>query len=274
MDAIKILFIGDIVGRPGRNASKKLIPELVKEHGIDFVIANGENLASGTGMTFKTYEEMIDAGVDYFTSGNHIWKNKDIIDHLDDSTTKIIRPLNYPQEAPGRGFAILEKSSLKDDPSGGQKKILLVNAQGRVFIHDDLEDPFISLSRVVDANADIPVLVDFHAEATSEKIALGWYLDGKVAAIVGTHTHVQTADETILPNGTGYITDVGMVGPINSVLGVEKEIIIEKFLTQLPASHKVASGEVNFSAVVISIDPEKKITTSISRINKKVNLSE
>ncbi|MCX6810398.1 MAG: TIGR00282 family metallophosphoesterase [Candidatus Berkelbacteria bacterium] len=261
---MKILFIGDIVGRPGRNASKKLIPELVAEHGIDFVVANGENLASGTGMTFKTYAEMTEAGVDYFTSGNHIWKNKDIIEHLDDSTTKIIRPLNYPAEAPGRGFTIVEKD---------KKKFLLVNAQGRVFIHDDLEDPFTALDRIANENTDIPIIVDFHAEATSEKIALGRYLDGKVAAVVGTHTHVQTADETIFPGGTGYITDVGMVGPINSVLGVEKEIIIEKFLTQLPASHKVASGEVNFSAVVISIDPEKKICSSILRINSKVNLS-
>jgi metallophosphoesterase (TIGR00282 family) len=261
---IKILFIGDIVGRPGRNASKKIIPELVKEHGIDFVIANGENLASGSGMTFATYEEMIDAGIDYFTSGNHIWKNKDIIAHLDDSTTKIVRPLNYPQEAPGRGFAIIEK---------GNKKILLVNAQGRVFMPDDVEDPFASLDRVASENSELPIIVDFHAEATSEKIALGRYLDGKVAAVIGTHTHVQTADETIFPGGTGFITDVGMVGPIDSVLGVEKNIIIEKFLTQLPASHKVASGEVNFSAVIISIDPEKKTTTSILRINKKVNLS-
>lgn len=265
METIKILFIGDIVGRPGRGACKKLIPELVKEHGIDFVIANGENLASGTGMTFKTYEEMIDAGVDYFTSGNHIWKNKDIIEHLDDSTTKIVRPLNYPQEAPGRGMAVVEK---------GPKKFLLVNAQGRVFMPDDVEDPFVALGRIAKDNAELPIVVDFHAEATSEKIALGYYLDGKVAAVIGTHTHVQTADETILESGTGFITDVGMVGPIDSVLGVEKEIIIEKFLTQLPVSHKVASGEVNFSAVVISIDPEKKICTSISRINIQVNLSE
>lgn len=260
---IKILFIGDIVGRPGRGACKRLIPELVKEYGIDFVIANGENLASGSGMTFATYNEMIDAGIDYFTSGNHIWKNKDIIEHLDDSTTKVLRPLNYPQETPGRGLVMLEK---------GSKKFLLVNAQGRVFMPDDIEDPFAALERIAQSNKDLPIVVDFHAEATSEKVALGYYLDGKVVAVIGTHTHVQTADETVLPAGTGFISDVGMVGPVISVLGVEKEIIIEKFLTQLPASHKVASGEVNFSAVVISIDPEKKITTNILRINKKVNL--
>jgi metallophosphoesterase (TIGR00282 family) len=265
MESIKILFIGDIVGRPGRSACKRLIPDLVKENNIDFVIANGENLAAGNGMTFETYGEMIDSGIDYFTSGNHIWNNKDIIEHLDDSTTKIIRPLNYPAEAPGRGFATLEK---------GSKKLFLVNAQGRVFMPDDLEDPFTALERITEENSQLPIIVDFHAEATSEKIAIARYLDGKVAAVIGTHTHVQTADETIFPAGTGYISDVGMVGPIDSVLGVEKEIIIEKFLTQLPVSHKVASGEVNFSGVIIEIDPEKKICVKISRINKAINLSE
>lgn len=261
---IKLLFIGDIVGRPGRSACKKLIPELVKEHGIDFVIANGENLAAGSGITYEKYKEMVEAGIDYFTSGNHIWKNKDIIEHLDDETTKILRPINYSPDAPGRGAAIVEKNG---------KTICLVNAQGRVFMPDDIDDPFISTERYVNEKCkELPVIVDLHAEATSEKIALGWYLDGKVAALIGTHTHVQTADETILPKGTGYITDVGMTGPINSVLGVEKEIIIDKFLTQLPASHKVASGDVNFCALLIEIDPERKITTSISRINKIVSL--
>lgn len=258
---IKILFIGDIVGRPGRNACKKLIPELVEKHQVDFVIANGENLASGSGMTHDTYKDMISSGIDYFTSGNHIWKNKDIIEHLNNDETKILRPLNYSPDAPGRGSAILEK---------GEKKFCLINAQGRVFMPDDIDDPFISVERYIEDKCDLPVVIDFHAEATSEKVAFGWYLDGKAAAVVGTHTHVQTADETILPKGTGYITDVGMVGPIVSVLGVEKEIIIGKFLTQLPASHKVAIGDVNFSALLIEIDPERKITTSISRINELV----
>jgi hypothetical protein len=262
---IKILFIGDIVGRPGRNACKKIIPGIIAENNIDFVIANGENLASGKGMTFATYEEMIDAGIDYFTSGNHIWKNKDIIEHLDDKTTKILRPLNYSLENPGRGYDMIEKKG---------KKILLINAQGRVFMPEDLTDPFSAIEKIAKENDNLPVIVDFHAEATSEKIALGRYLDGKVAAVIGTHTHVQTADETVFPKGTAYITDVGMVGPVDSVLGVEKEIIIDKFLTQLPASHKVASGEVNFSAVIIEIDPEKKISTSIFRINKIISLNE
>lgn len=261
---IKILFIGDIVGRPGRNAIKDFLPELIARAGIDFVIANGENLAAGNGMTYETYKEMIETGIDYFTSGNHIWKNKDIIPHLDDSALKVLRPLNYPKGVPGRGSAILEK---------GKKKFLLANLLGRVFIEEDLDDPF-RLAQDFAAKNDLPILIDFHAEATSEKIAFGRFLDGKVAAIVGTHTHVQTSDETIFPRGTGFITDVGMTGPIDSVLGVEKEIIIEKFLTQLPVSHKVASGEVKFCGVIIEIDPEKKITTHIERINKNLNLAE
>jgi hypothetical protein len=261
-EKIRVLFIGDIVGRPGRSATKKLISELVASHGVDFVIANGENLASGSGMTYETYKDMNFAGIDLFTTGNHIWKNKDIIPHLDDSTTSVIRPLNYPESNPGRGSLLLEKNG---------KKLMVANLQGRVFMPDDIEDPFTIAENLIE-NSDIPILIDFHAEATSEKIAFGRYLDGKAAAVVGTHTHVQTSDETIFPGGTGFITDVGMVGPVDSVLGVEKEIIIEKFLTQMPVSHKVASGEVNFSAVVIEIDPERKITTRIERINNLVNL--
>ncbi len=262
---IKILFIGDIVGRPGRNACKRLMPDLVKEHQVDFVIANGENLAAGNGMTQETYREMYEAGIDLFTSGNHIWNNKDIIEHLDDSTTHVVRPMNYPESVPGKGFEILEKNG---------KKLIVSNLMGRVFMPDDLADPFSMAKNFAEEHSDFPIIIDFHAEASSEKIALGRYLDGQVAAVIGTHTHVQTADETIFPNGSGFITDVGMVGPIDSVLGVEKEIIIEKFLTQLPVSHKVASGEVNFSGVIITLDPEKKITLSISRINKIVKLSE
>ena len=263
--AIRILFIGDIVGRPSRSACKKLIPELTNKHGIDFVIANGENLAAGSGMTFETYKEMESAGINLFTSGNHIWKNKDIIPHLDDSTTRVIRPLNYPESVAGCGTYILEK---------GKKRLLVANLQGRIFMPDSLDDPFLAGEKLALENKDLPILIDFHAEATSEKIALARFLDGKVAAVIGTHTHVQTADEIIFPQGCGYISDVGMVGPVNSVLGVEKEIIIERFLTQLPVSHKVASGEVNFSAIIIEIDPERKIATSIERINILVSQSD
>jgi len=259
-----VLFIGDIVGRPGRGAVKSILPELVTRAGIDFVIANGENLAAGNGMTYETYKEMTHAGIDYFTSGNHIWKNKDIIPHLNNSTLKVLRPLNYPKEVPGRGSAVLEK---------GKKKFFLVNLLGRVFIEEDLDDPF-RMAQALSARDDLPILIDFHAEATSEKNAFGRFLDGRIAAIVGTHTHVQTCDETIFPNGTGFISDVGMTGPIDSVLGVEKEIIIEKFLTQLPVSHKVASGEVKFCAVVIEIDSKRRVTTSIERISQNLNIGE
>ncbi|MCX6812613.1 MAG: TIGR00282 family metallophosphoesterase [Candidatus Berkelbacteria bacterium] len=259
---MKILFIGDIIGRPGRAAVKKLLPNLVKKNDLDFVIANGENLASGKGMTKKTYDEMIEIGVDLFTSGNHIWNNKDIIPFLDDSSVKILRPLNYPKGTPGRGATVLEK---------GDKKLFVINLQGRVFMPDEVEDPF-SLAMQYSQTAKDPILIDFHAEATSEKIAFGNYLDGRVAAVIGTHTHVQTADEKIFAGGSGFITDAGMTGPIDSVLGVEKEIIIERFLTSLPVSHKVAVGAVNFSAVLVVIDPERKITTAISRLNETVDL--
>lgn len=263
-EELKILFIGDIVGRPGRNAVKEFLPELVEKYSIDFVIANGENLSGGSGMTFEKYKEMIDVGIDLFTSGNHIWKNKNIIPHLDDPGIMVLRPVNYPKGVPGRGMKVLEKNG---------KKLLVVNLQGRVFMDDYVDEPFSLISKYADDNKDLPILVDFHAEATSEKVALVNFLDGKVSAIVGTHTHVQTSDEKILFCGTGYITDVGMVGPEDSVLGVEKEIIIEKFLTQLPVSHKVATGAVEFGAVMLTIDQKDKKTKNILRIKEVLKLN-
>jgi len=257
-DNIKILFIGDIVGRPGRRTVREVLPVLKDEESLDFVIANGENLAAGKGMTYDTYQEMIDAGVDYFTSGNHIWNNKEIIEHLDDERVKIIRPINYPEGSPGRGVGRVSD------------EVVVINAQGRVFMKDDVDDPFTTILNVVTKNKDKIILVDIHAEATSEKVALGYYLDGKVSAVLGTHTHVQTSDEKILEKGTGYITDVGMTGPEDSVLGVKKDIIIEKFLTQLPASHKVASGDTIFDAVVLTINKKTKKCTKIKRISKTI----
>ena len=251
---IKILFIGDIVGKPGRRAAKEMITKLKESENVDYVFANGENLAAGKGITFAKYEEMIEAGIDYFTSGNHIWNNKDIVEHLTDPKVKILRPYNYPKSSPGRGVVEL-------------KDLVLANLQGRVFMKDDVEDPFSTALEIVREYHDKPVIIDFHAEATSEKVALGHFLDGKTAAVLGTHTHVQTSDETILKNGTGYITDVGMTGPKDSVLGVKKEVIIEKFLTQLPQSHKVASGDSIFNAIIIEINKKTKKTTNIKRIN-------
>lgn len=234
----------------------------MKEHKKDYdlVIANGENLAAGKGMTFDKYQEMIKAGVDYFTSGNHIWNNQEFIPSLDDPKVMVVRPANYPEPSPGRGFAQI---TLKN-----KTKVTILNLQGRVFMRDDIEDPFVIGKNITDQNKNTIIIVDFHAEATSEKVALGYYLDGKVSAVLGTHTHVQTADEKILPGGTAYISDVGMSGPEESVLGVKKEIIIEKFLTQLPLSHKVASGNSILNAVELIVDPTDGKATEIKRISK------
>jgi len=258
-NSLRILFIGDIVGRPGRNAVKSVLANLKKQENIDYIFANGENLAAGKGMTIGKYQEMIDSGINYFTSGNHIWNNKEFIPYLDDSKIKVLRPENYPAGNPGRGIAEIGED------------IVLVNLQGRVFMFDDVNDPFSTAQNITNQFKDKIIIFDFHAEATSEKVALGYYLDGKASAVLGTHTHVQTADESILPNGTGYISDIGMTGPKESVLGVEKEIIIEKFLTQLPKSHKVALGEMIFSAVIIEIDKKSKKTIKINRIFQQVS---
>ncbi|MCL5411033.1 MAG: TIGR00282 family metallophosphoesterase [Patescibacteria group bacterium] len=256
---MKILFIGDIVGKPGRRAVAHFIPQIKKEEGVDFVIANGENLAAGKGMTFEKYDEMIKAGVNYFTSGNHIWNNADFIPCLNDAKIKVLRPANYPVSSPGRGSTSVEIKGVN---------LAIINLQGRVFMKDDIESPFIIGKNIVEDYPDSLIIIDFHAEATSEKMAFGYYLDGHVSAILGTHTHVQTADEKILPNGTAFISDIGMCGPENSVLGVKKEIIIEKFLTQLPQSHKIASGDSIFNAVVVEIDKNTKKAKKIKRIRE------
>lgn len=259
----KILFLGDIVGRPGRRAVAKFLADIKKKEQIDFVIANGENLASGKGMTFDKYNEMLEAGVDYFTSGNHIWNNSDIIPYLKNNSVKILRPANYTKDTPGQGFVHLEINGTK---------ILLANLLGRVFMPILLSDPFETAEEFLAESKDEIVIIDFHAEATSEKIALGYYLDGKASAILGTHTHVQTADETILSEGTAYITDVGMCGPKDSVLGVDKRIIIKQFLTGLPQSHKVAVGDSIVNAVIINFDKKTKKASRITRIFETIKV--
>lgn len=258
-DLIKILFIGDIVGRPGRRAACYFVNEIKKKEGIDLVVANGENLAAGKGMTYEKYQEMKDCCIDYFTSGNHIWNNPDFVSCLDDPKVNVLRPANYADSLPGRGFAKIKVNG---------HNVVIINLQGRVFMRDAIEDPFIIGKNIVDENNDSITIIDFHAEATSEKVALGYYLDGRVTAILGTHTHIQTADEKILPKGTAYISDVGMCGPEDSVLGVKKEIIIEKFLTQLPKSHKIATGDSIFNAVLLEIDTKNKKAISIRRYLK------
>lgn len=259
MKKLKILFIGDIVGKPGRNAVKHFLTQLKADEAIDFVIANGENLSAGKGITFDKYEEMIAAGIDYFTSGNHIWNNRDIIPYMKDKSVKILRPANYPNDPPGLGYVNLDIEGVK---------IMIINLMGRVFIPGLFDDPFSKAKEIVDENSNSIIIIDFHAEATSEKMALAYYLDGQVSAVIGTHTHVQTADEKILSGGTGFISDVGMCGPANSVLGVDKDIIVRGFLTGLPQSHKVAVGDSIFNACILEIDSATKKTLSIKRISK------
>lgn len=254
---IKILFIGDIVGKPGRKAVADFLK--TERENFDFIFANGENLAGGSGITFEKYEEMLNLGIDYFTSGNHIWAKAEIIPYLKEKSVKILRPANYGDDAPGLSVVEIEKNGVK---------IVLANLLGRVFINQLVEDPFETADNIMADYKNSTVIFDFHAEATSEKIALAHYLDGRALAVFGSHTHVQTADESILPKGTAFISDMGMCGPENSVLGVEKDIIIKQFLTGLPQSYKVASGEAIFNAVALEVDLKKKVVLNIERVCK------
>lgn len=243
-----VLFFGDIVGRPGRRAVQALLPKLRKKYSPDLVLANGENLAGGAGITKKVYEEMRDAGIDYFTTGNHVWFNKEIFEFIDDPNTRILRPGNFPAGVPGKGMTEI---------TVGKTTVALVDIIGQVFMDDGLDNPFLHMEKLLaNIGSDI-ILVDFHAEATSEKNVMGLFLDGKVSAMLGTHTHVQTADNRILPNGTAYISDVGMCGPINSSIGIKYEPTLEHFLTGMPFVLDVASGPVVVSAVVVDIDGRK-----------------
>jgi metallophosphoesterase (TIGR00282 family) len=259
---MKILFIGDIVGAPGRDAVKHLVPAMRKEFSIDFVVANAENSSGGSGITPQTAAELFNASVDVLTSGDHIWKRKEIFE-LIRSEPKIIRPVNYPAGAPGYGFRIFE--------TGKGIKVGVINVLGRVFL-EPLDCPFKTVRAAVEQiRKETPViLVDIHAEATSEKIALGWFLDGDVSAVVGTHTHVQTADERVLPKGTAYITDAGMVGPFDSVLGRRVENVLERFLSCVPVRFEVASENVQMHGVIIDIDEKTGSARSITRVQKKL----
>jgi 2',3'-cyclic-nucleotide 2'-phosphodiesterase len=261
---LHILFIGDIVGRPGRKAISKILPDLRHELALDLVIANGENLAGGKGVTNKTTDEMYEYGVDVLTGGNHSWRNKEGVSCIAEMK-QILRPANYPENMgiPGSGATIF------DSVSGF--KIGVVNILGRVFM-PPMECPFQCVKKHVDIlrkKTNI-ILVDFHAEATSEKVAMGWYLENDVSAILGTHTHVQTADERILPGGAAYITDVGMTGSHDGVIGVKKEIVLENMLKRLPVRHELSTTNLRINAVVIQIDPKTGKAQSIERINRSV----
>ena len=259
---MNILFIGDVVGEPGRRAVCGIVPKIKKRERIDFVIANAENIAGGSGITPVLADELLNSCVDCLTSGDHVYKRKEILDRLA-SDKRILRPANYPREAAGSGSTVIET------PVG--YKIGVVNIIGRVFMQP-VECPFhVAKAEVerIKPKTNI-IIVDVHAEATSEKIALGWYLDGTVSAIVGTHTHIQTADEKILPNGTAYITDVGMAGPYNSVIGRNKEAVLSKFLTHMPTKFDTATEDAQLHGVIIDIDEKTGRANSIRRLQEKV----
>jgi len=254
---LRILAIGDIVGKPGRCAVREILPGLCREHGIDLVIGNGENAAGGLGLTPGTAQELFDAGIDVITSGNHIWKYKEILPYLDGGLA-LIRPLNYPPASPGRGYLSCNN-------------VLVVNLIGRTFM-GNFDCPFRAMDQLLAGLENKPnvIVVDFHAEATSEKVAMGRYLDGRVSAVLGTHTHVGTIDAGILPRGTAYVTDIGMVGPTDSVIGDNISDVIERFLTQIPGRLSVGEGPVDFNAVLVEVDEATGRAMDIKRIRTLV----
>ena len=262
---MKILYVGDIVGRPGRNAVKVLVPQLRHAYNVDLVFANGENLAAGLGMTYDKYREMVGAGIDYFTSGNHIWSKQEFVPYLDDPEVCVLRPANYATNEPGRGFGIIEKDGVR---------VQLVNLLGRAFMKGEISDYFDVMDNILtNTEADIRI-VDFHAEATSEKIILATYLDGKVSALVGTHTHVPTADERILPHGTAFQTDLGMVGPLHSSLGATIQPRIDAMRTGSRALYKVAKSPVTvFNATLLEIDSATGTAKRIERIQRYLDVA-
>ncbi len=255
---MKVLFIGDIIGEPGRKMVKQCLPDLRRTHVPELIVANGENAAGGFGITPAVAEELFGLGIQVLTSGNHVWDKKEIEPYLA-GQDRLIRPANYPPGTAGAGSAVLA--------TDGSGKIAVLNLEGRVFM-SNLEDPFRTAEREIERlrkDARV-VIIDFHAEATSEKAALAWHLDGKVSAVIGTHTHVQTADERILPGGTAFLTDVGMTGPTDSVIGVRKEDAINRFLTQRPHKFEIPKGPVHLDAVAIDIDARSGKARSIERI--------
>jgi hypothetical protein len=261
---VKVLFLGDVFGKPGRQAVQRLVPRLIARHGLDLVVANAENSASGVGVTPDAAEELLAAEVDLLTSGNHIWAKREIVPYLERPGSRLLRPANYPRDAPGRG------RSVALTPDG--RKLGVVNLEGRVFMKT-LDDPFAAALEAVEAlkaEGCRCILVDMHCEATSEKNAMGWFLDGKVSAVLGTHTHVQTADQRVLPGGTAFITDVGMCGPWDSVIGVKKELVLERFLTQRPMAFEPARREVYLQGAIVDLDEATGRARGIERVQERL----
>jgi len=258
---VTVFFIGDVIGEPGRKALFLSLSKMINKKKVDLVLANGENASGGFGITGKIAGKLYSYGVDCITTGNHVWRNKEIFKFISEDP-KLIRPANYPKETPGKGWIIIEKNEVK---------IAVLNLLGRVFM-EPLECPFKTAHKEVSIlrKQTKIILIDFHGEATSEKVAMGWYMDGMVSAVIGTHTHVQTADERILPGGTAYITDIGMTGPFDSIIGMKKENALRKFVTMLPTKFSVAENDIRINGVVITIDKETGRALMIERINEQV----
>jgi metallophosphoesterase (TIGR00282 family) len=253
-----ILVIGDVIGRPGRRALAKLLPGIIERYGVDLVVANAENIAGGIGVTLATAEELLEAGVNVLTSGNHVWAEREIIPHLDDGELPILRPLNYPPGVPGRGYLVTGR-------------VMVVNLIGRTFM-GSFDCPFRAMDKLLSELEPRPpvIIVDFHAEATSEKVALGRYLDGRVSAVLGTHTHVGTIDARLLPRGTAYVTDIGMTGPVDSIIGDDIEAVTSRFLTMIPHRLSVGKGRVELNAVLVGVDEASGRALSIERVTQEV----
>ncbi len=258
---MQILVIGDVIGKPGRQAVQKLLPGLRQQHKLDLVIANAENAAGGLGLTQSTAKELLEAGVDVLTSGNHIWDQKEIIPHLD-GELPILRPLNYPPGVPGRGCLTFEN-------------VAVINLIGRTFFAQNFDCPFRAIDNLLNGMSEkhSVIIVDFHAEATSEKVAMGRYLDGRVSAIVGTHTHVGTVDTKVFPKGTAHVTDVGMTGPVDSIIGDDVQAVLQRFLTAMPHRLPVSAGtRVTLNSVLINVDEKSGQAESIERLDREVDI--
>jgi 2',3'-cyclic-nucleotide 2'-phosphodiesterase len=255
----RILFVADVVGHPGREAVKAILPGLKKAVAPDLTVVNGENAAGGFGLTAKIASELKSHGADVITSGNHVFAQKEFVGELP-GLERVLRPANYPPPAPGQGSCVVEVAG---------HRVLVMNLIGRIFL-DALDDPFRAADAILAAHPDVRIVFcDMHAEATSEKTAMGWYLDGRASAVVGTHTHIPTADARILSKGTAYVTDVGMVGPRDGCIGMDKDIVLQRFLTGVPNRFAVASGPVTFNSVVVNIDASTGRATSIQRIDRE-----
>jgi len=256
---MNILFVGDIVGRPGRELIRKGLRALIDKHSLDLVIANAENSAAGFGVTKDIGDTLLEWGVDVMTSGNHIWAKKEVIPYIADEP-RLLRPANYPAGVPGRGAYVAQ--------TGDGRAVGVINVMGRVFM-SSIDDPFTVVLREIEniRHQTRVIIVDFHAEATSEKMAMGWYLDGKVTAVIGTHTHVQTADERVLPHGTAYLTDAGMTGPHDSIIGMQLEPSLARFLNAMPSKFEPATGNPRLNGVVVEADEKTGMATGITRIS-------